>query len=753
MSRPARARPAVPFAVVLGLVLVIAACGGGGSGGSPTPVPTVPEPVLVAVPAGTVIDFDRAAELYHERDYDGALVIYSAAAKNGTPAQKQAGLLATARIQNETGKHGDASRTIQAFRATGPSDSQDRQALLLLGAAYFAQGDTGAARAPLEQYLELGGPASAYAQLYLAQVDSREGKLDSAVQRFNEALAADLPGESAYQGQLLLAGVQVQRGERDAAIAAYRAAADAAPTATKAAEALWLLADAAGNDEIGRGALATLIAGYPVTDRALEALDDPRVKDNPEVSALETATVYLNNRRNDEATAAFRAIVAGGGSDVPQAQYSLGILSERAEDWQGAIDHYDAAIAALAPGENDVLRAQASWDRATVLERIGLTSDAIDAYAAVSGYSVSNTRAPEGLFRAGYLAYILGRSDDSIVYWTRYRTVARSAEDRARADYWLAEASAYNGDFDSQATYLAAAADDDQLDYYGMRAAARLAGETGFPEAAGITPPVPDWARYEAWLAGWAGPEDTAATDALFAGNAWLGAVDLYEAGLVDRADQAFSALLAANSGDAWLAYRLIRAIGSYHRPWITSPAASGLLNEPDAPPEALQLMYPLEYWTPVQQEAEANGLSPLMLLALIRQESLYDPSAVSSANALGLTQVVPSTAEGIAKDLGIEGFKESDLLKARTSIKFGAYYLGTSLAGFGGKLPPTVAGYNAGPGTSAGWWDAAGQDPDLFLESIPYAETRLFAEVVQENYARYLYAYGVTDTPSLPLS
>jgi soluble lytic murein transglycosylase-like protein len=100
-----------------------------------------------------------------------------------------------------------------------------------------------------------------------------------------------------------------------------------------------------------------------------------------------------------------------------------------------------------------------------------------------------------------------------------------------------------------------------------------------------------------------------------------------------------------------------------------------------------------------------------------------------------------------------VTDFNDADLLKAKISLQFGAHYLGAALAGFGGAVPPSVAGYNAGPGTAAGWWDAAAADPDLFLETIDFAETRLFAEVVQENYARYLYAYGVTASPTLPLS
>src|SRR5438309_5265414 len=79
-------------AVLCGLacVMAIAACACGG--GSSSPTPTVPAPVLSPVPSGVTIDLDHAAQLYHDGDYEGALTIYSAAALNGTPEQKKAGL-------------------------------------------------------------------------------------------------------------------------------------------------------------------------------------------------------------------------------------------------------------------------------------------------------------------------------------------------------------------------------------------------------------------------------------------------------------------------------------------------------------------------------------------------------------------------------------------------------------------------------------------------------------------------------------
>jgi soluble lytic murein transglycosylase len=159
-----------------------------------------------------------------------------------------------------------------------------------------------------------------------------------------------------------------------------------------------------------------------------------------------------------------------------------------------------------------------------------------------------------------------------------------------------------------------------------------------------------------------------------------------------------------------------------------------------------------LEYSDLAQQQATTNGFSPLLLLALVRQESLYDPSVSSTADDTGLTQVVPATANEIAQQLGDTNFKQSDLLRANVALRYGAHYLASMLAGFGGTLSPALAGYNAGPGTAGGWWDKAGGDPDLFLETIDYPGTRTYVKAVLENYSRYLYAYGLADAPTLPL-
>ena len=135
-----------------------------------------------------------------------------------------------------------------------------------------------------------------------------------------------------------------------------------------------------------------------------------------------------------------------------------------------------------------------------------------------------------------------------------------------------------------------------------------------------------------------------------------------------------------------------------------------------------------------------------------MRQESFFDPGAVSSASAVGLTQVIPSTAQEIAGQLGETSFRNSDLLRPRVSLRFGAHYLGSQINLFDGDLSAALAAYNGGPGNALRWSEVAPDDPDLFLEMIDFPETHDYVRLVLANYAIYLYTYGLAEQMSLAL-
>jgi len=159
-----------------------------------------------------------------------------------------------------------------------------------------------------------------------------------------------------------------------------------------------------------------------------------------------------------------------------------------------------------------------------------------------------------------------------------------------------------------------------------------------------------------------------------------------------------------------------------------------------------VRLAYPTYYENLVLQEAQATGLDPLLIFALIRQESLFESLATSSASAHGLMQVWPPTGAQIAAELGWPpGYETSDLYRPNVSLRFGTYYLAQQRDRFDGRLDVALAGYNGGPANARRWLQEAGDDPDLFLELITLDETRLYLQRIKEHLAVYQALYRTT--------
>ncbi len=159
------------------------------------------------------------------------------------------------------------------------------------------------------------------------------------------------------------------------------------------------------------------------------------------------------------------------------------------------------------------------------------------------------------------------------------------------------------------------------------------------------------------------------------------------------------------------------------------------------------QLAYPRGYWTYAQNASKKYGVSPYLILAVIRQESMFNPKARSRSNARGLMQIIPSTARNIARALKIP-YSYTKLYKPETNITMGTYYLSTLMDRFGGNAALALAGYNGGPVRVKRWvkeWyngNAKDIDLDDFVINIPIKETRQYTEKVLGNYYQYKRIY-----------
>lgn len=157
-----------------------------------------------------------------------------------------------------------------------------------------------------------------------------------------------------------------------------------------------------------------------------------------------------------------------------------------------------------------------------------------------------------------------------------------------------------------------------------------------------------------------------------------------------------------------------------------------------DLPREAWEVFFPLNNWDTIKQEAKRYGIDPFNAAGLIRQESVFNPKAVSRVGARGLMQVMPATGQVISRRQGNGSITASDLFNPTLNIKLGMSYLAQMLGQFG-RLEYAAAAYNAGPNRAQRWIAERGSlDIEDWIEAIPFSETRGYVQGVLRYAANY---------------
>jgi len=154
-------------------------------------------------------------------------------------------------------------------------------------------------------------------------------------------------------------------------------------------------------------------------------------------------------------------------------------------------------------------------------------------------------------------------------------------------------------------------------------------------------------------------------------------------------------------------------------------------------------LRFPMPYRQHVLEFAQSRKLDPSLIYGVMRRESLFDPLARSSVGALGLMQLMPSTARTVARSLGMKRPRKSDILRVENNIRFGTHYLRTVMNRFDNNVALAAAAYNAGPSNVRRWLPKESvMSADLWVETVPFGETR--------NYIQAVLAYSTVFDKSL---
>ena len=168
-------------------------------------------------------------------------------------------------------------------------------------------------------------------------------------------------------------------------------------------------------------------------------------------------------------------------------------------------------------------------------------------------------------------------------------------------------------------------------------------------------------------------------------------------------------------------------------------------------PLEIQKVVFPLDYWPLLQKHAAARGLDPFLVAALAAQESTFDPAIRSSANAVGLMQVLPSTGRQFARRLKIAGYTAARLTDPETNVRLGTAIFADSIRKFGG-VHYALAAYNAGEHRVAAWQrERPGMPQEVFIDDIPFPETQNYVKRIlgtAEDYRRLYGKYGACAGP-----
>jgi len=163
-----------------------------------------------------------------------------------------------------------------------------------------------------------------------------------------------------------------------------------------------------------------------------------------------------------------------------------------------------------------------------------------------------------------------------------------------------------------------------------------------------------------------------------------------------------------------------------------------------------LRIVYPFPDSRAVFQEAVDRDVDPWLVAGVIRQESAFNASAVSSAGAVGMMQVMPATGKQLARALGPEGFTRETLFNPEVNVHLGSAFLYDLMERFGPEAAHVLVAYNAGPTRIQRWRKLPeAEDPIRFTERIPFEDTRGYVKAVKRNRALYRWLYGEELSPA----
>lgn len=373
---------------------------------------------------------------------------------------------------------------------------------------------------------------------------------------------------------------------------------------------------------------------------------------------------------------------------------------------------------------------------------------AIDDYREIHERFPQGPRASYAHWRASWLDLRQGRNDAALREFREQIDLYPNSSEVAPAMYWIGRLLEEKGDASGARAWYAKLTDRYRNYYYAIIARERLRGlgtsDIGDdpllakihalpepePEQLDITPPSDDLRDEKAKL--------------------------LENAGLIDFAVKELQSVPGAGSGN-WASLQVARIYTDNGQPHRALQYLKRVLPSYSAqeigtlPLPYWKVLFPRPYWPELQRFAVENNLDPYLVAALIRQESEFNPGAVSYANAYGLMQLLPKTGKTMAHSVGLKHYNTASLLTPSTNIQLGTRYF-RDMTDKLGRVEYALAAYNAGSDRVEDWRDNYHyRDMAEFVESIPFVQTRDYVQSIVRNAAIYRRLYGGSTATQAP--